>query len=212
MFSSPATQAPWQPSLFGGPVRRHPGPLCDVRFRNYRRLDLGRDAWVEHHPGWLSGHAEVFETLARTTDWNTSVRQMYDQVVETPRLTASLPDDGPGHPAIDTMSGALSDRFGHRMDRVSLAYYRDGRDSVAWHGDRIGNGRVVCTVAIVSVGEPRRFLLRPAEGGKSLAFSVGWGDLMVMGGTCQRTWQHTVPKQKQAGPRICIMFRHDHGA
>jgi len=37
--------------------------------------------------------------------------------------------------------------------------------------------------------------------------SLGDGDLLVMGGSCQRTWQHSVPKVRQAAPRIAIMFR-----
>ena len=63
-------------------------------------------------------------------------------------------------------------------------------------------------VAIVSVGEPRRFLLRPGTSGKSRALLLGGGDLLVTGGSCQRTWQHTVPKVAKAGPRISITFRH----
>lgn len=37
--------------------------------------------------------------------------------------------------------------------------------------------------------------------------TLGWGDLMIMGGTCQRTWEHAVPKVSRANPRMAIMFR-----
>jgi alkylated DNA repair dioxygenase AlkB len=57
------------------------------------------------------------------------------------------------------------------------------------------------------VGGQRRFLLRPYGGGHSIALNLGWGDLLVMGGTCQRTWQHCLPKVAHAEPRIAIMFR-----
>jgi alkylated DNA repair dioxygenase AlkB len=57
------------------------------------------------------------------------------------------------------------------------------------------------------VGEPRRFLLKPKAGGPSLSFDLGWGDLFVMGGTCQQTWLHAVPKRTHADPRISIMLR-----
>ena len=56
-------------------------------------------------------------------------------------------------------------------------------------------------VAIVSFGDPRRLALRPRGGGESLSFEMGHGDLLVMGGSCQRTWEHAVPKIASAGGR-----------
>lgn len=191
-----------QPTLFGRSEAR-----IDPAFRDATWLDLGQGAWLEHRPGWLEGHEAVFEALAAGTRWRHQRRRMYERVVDVPRLLATLPQDGPGHPIIPAMALALSARYGRPLGRVSLACYRDGRDSVAWHGDRLGVHRDDTVVAIVSVGEPRRFLLRPAGGGASLAFEPGWGDLLVMGGTCQRTWEHTVPKVAHAGPRISIQFR-----
>jgi len=107
------------------------------------------------------------------------------------------------------MQNVLSVRYGERFARVSLGYYRDGRDSVAFHGDRIARLLPQALVATVSVGASRRFLMRPAAGGASLAFSLGRGDLLVMGGSCQRTWQHAIPKSRTSGAqeRIAIMFR-----
>lgn len=191
-----------QPTLFGGSEAR-----IDPAFRDAVRLDLGHGAWLEHGPGWLEGHEGVFETLLGGTRWRSQRRRMYERVVDVPRLLATLPADGPGHPILPLMATALSARYGRPLVRVSLACYRDGRDSVAWHGDRLGVHRDDTIVAIVSVGSPRRFLLRPAGGGASLSFDPGWGDLIVMGGTCQRTWEHTVPKVAHAGPRISIQFR-----
>src|ERR687891_1000781 len=83
-------------------------------------------------------------------------------------------------------------------------------DSVAWHGDRVARHRAETVVAILSLGSPRRFLLRPKGGGRSLRFEPAGGDLLVLGGTCQRTWEHTVPKRAQAGPRISVMFREEY--
>ena len=94
---------------------------------------------------------------------------------------------------------------------AGCCYYRDGRDSVAWHGDTIGRGRAEYTmVAIVSVGDPRRLLLRPRGGGSSIALTMGHGDLVVMGGSCQRTWEHAVPKVAHSGPRLSVQFRPLH--
>ena len=133
---------------------------------------------------------------------------MYDRVVAVPRLLARPPKDGPGHPVLGAMRGALEERYGARFSEPSLALYRGGRDSVAWHRDQVLRELDRAVVAVVTLGGPRKFMLRPHGGGESLAFSVGWGDLVVMGGSCQRTWEHSVPKQKHAEPRMAIMFRH----
>jgi alkylated DNA repair dioxygenase AlkB len=80
---------------------------------------------------------------------------------------------------------------------------------VAWHGDTIGRGSTEDTmVAILSVGAARQLALRPRGGGESRRYALGHGDLIVMGGSCQRTWEHAIPKtSRPAGPRISIQFR-----
>jgi alkylated DNA repair dioxygenase AlkB len=195
-----------QASLFGSGE-----PRLDAELRGLRHITLGAAAWVDHLPGWLEGHEALFELLRQTTRWQRQRRRMYERVVDVPRLVADLPEDGPGHPVLGQAAATLSRRYSLALDRVSLAYYRDGRDSVAWHGDRLGRLVDDTVVAILSVGAPRRFLLRPTAGGASRAFDLGWGDLLVMGGSCQRTWQHAVPKTALAGPRISVQFRPDTG-
>jgi alkylated DNA repair dioxygenase AlkB len=106
------------------------------------------------------------------------------------------------------MRARLSAHYGRRFDSVGVNLYRDGRDSVAWHADRIARTVDDPLVAIVSLGHPRRFLLRPVGGRTALTLSPQAGDLVVMGGSSQRTWQHTVPKSASAGPRISVTFRH----
>lgn len=192
----------FQLGLFG-----RDAPQFDVTFAKSKRVELPPDAWFEHAPGWLSGHQALFDALSGSMRWRNEQRPMYDRLVQVPRLYALVPADGRGHPLLEAMRVSLSERYGEEFVRVSLAYYRDGRDSVAWHGDTVARELPDTLVATVSVGEPRRFLLRPKGGGASLALSLGWGDLLVMGGSCQRTWQHCVPKVARAGPRISIMFR-----
>lgn len=205
------TMHAWQPSLLGLRER----PSFDPTLPSLTRIDLGGGAWLDHHPRWLRGHAEVFDTLLEAVDWQAHKRPMYDRIVDVPRLVGSLPDCSdqpqlaPDLRVVRELSFALAARYQWPFDRISLALYRDGRDSVAWHGDRVLRDRDGDTfVATVSVGEPRKFMVRPTGGGPSLTFSLGWGDLMVMGGTSQRDWQHSVPKvARAAGPRIVIMFR-----
>jgi len=131
---------------------------------------------------------------------------MYDRDVLTPRLVARLEVDV--HLVVPQLIDSLSDRYQVRMDQVSAGWYRDGNDSVAYHGDRIARERDEATVATVSLGAARRFLIKPKNGGETHSFSLGHGDLVVMGGRCQRTWEHAIPKSASAGARIALMFRH----
>jgi alkylated DNA repair dioxygenase AlkB len=117
------------------------------------------------------------------------------------------------HPVLTQARDALTDHYQNELAEpfrtAGLCLYRDGRDSVAWHGDTIGRGRAEDTmVAIVSLGAPRSLLLRPRGGGATIKNRLGHGDLIVMGGSCQRTWEHAVPKTaRPVGPRISVQFR-----
>ncbi|HET7385770.1 MAG TPA: alpha-ketoglutarate-dependent dioxygenase AlkB [Nocardioidaceae bacterium] len=193
------------------------GPALEGLGATVRRHPLSRGAWVDVRPGWLSGADDLFARLVRDVPWKAERRQMYDAVVAVPRLlkfydaTEPLPD-----PVLELARDALSDHYadelGEPFTTAGFCYYRDGRDSVAWHGDRIGRSKTDDTmVAIVSLGEERRLSLRPRGGGAGTGFSVGHGDLVVMGGSCQRTWEHAILKTaRPVGPRISIQFRpHD---
>jgi alkylated DNA repair dioxygenase AlkB len=178
------------------------------------RTALGLGAWIDVLPGWLSGSDELFEQLAAEVPWHAERRKMYDQVVDVPRLLAFYGADDPlPHPLLaqarETLSAHYAEELGEPFTTAGLCYYRDGRDSVAWHGDRTGRGaREDTMVAILSVGAPRDLLLRPTRGGDTVRRPLGHGDLIVMGGSCQRTWEHSIPKTTRAsGPRISIQFR-----
>jgi alkylated DNA repair dioxygenase AlkB len=177
------------------------------------RHQLTRGAWVDVRRGFVSGADEVLERLVADVPWRAERRQMYDRVVDVPRLVHTYGEAEPlPHPLLEHARDALSEHYrpelGEPFLTAGCCYYRDGRDSVAWHGDRFGRGRAQDTmVAIVSFGDPRRLALRPRGGGESLSFEMGHGDLVVMGGSCQRTWEHAVPKVAQAGPRISVQFR-----
>jgi alkylated DNA repair dioxygenase AlkB len=187
-----------------------PGPLG----RTVRRTTLGRGAWLDVRPGWMLGADTLFQRLLERVPWRAERRQMYDRVVDVPRLLCFYDEGEPlPDPALDAARQALDAHYaaelGEPFRTAGLCLYRDGRDSVAWHGDTIGRGSTVDTmVAIISVGTPRALLLRPRGGGQTRRYELGHGDLIVMGGSCQRTWEHAVPKTaRPTGPRISIQFR-----
>lgn len=197
----------FQPSLFGSMVAG-PQPLRPIRTL------LSHGAWVDHQPGWYAGADELFETLVAEIPWRAESREMYDRVVDVPRLVHTygigdpLPDPGLQQ-ARDELSRFYAPELGEPFVTAGCCYYRDGQDSVAWHGDNLGRGRSHDTmVAIVSFGSPRKLQLRPRGGTLARTFQLGHGDLVVMGGSCQRTWEHAVPKSaRPVGPRISVQFR-----
>jgi alkylated DNA repair dioxygenase AlkB len=191
-----------QLGLFG-----HEAPSFDASFAGLARTELSADAWFDYAPEWLRGHEALFGELAERVRWRREKRPMYERIVEVPRLIAALPADGALPAVVEAVRVALSVRYSEAFERVSLAYYRDGSESVAWHGDYVARNLPAALVATVSVGSARRFSLRPKGGGASHALTLGRGDLLVMGGSCQRTFEHAIPKVSRAGPRIAIMFR-----
>ncbi|MFJ7265160.1 alpha-ketoglutarate-dependent dioxygenase AlkB [Streptomyces sp. NPDC099050] len=180
-----------------------------------RRTELGAGAWVDHLPGWLTGADALFERLAADVPWHAERRRMYEREVAVPRLLAHYGEADPlPHPALtearDVLSRHYAPELGEPFATAGLCLYRDGRDSVAWHGDRTGRSATEDTmVAILSVGDPRDLALRPRDGGPTLLrLPLGHGDLVVMGGSCQRTMEHAVPKTaRPVGPRISVQFR-----
>ena len=180
------------------------------------RRVLSDGAWIDVQRDWLDSPDDVFAALVERVPWRSERREMYDAVVDVPRLVHTYHRDEPlPHPALvearDELSRHYLPELGEPFVSAGCCYYRDGRDSVAWHGDTIGRGRTADTmVAIVSIGDPRRLVLRPRGGGASIGVTMGHGDLVVMGGSCQRTWEHAVPKVAHAGPRISVQFRPLH--
>ncbi len=181
------------------------------------RVPLTAGAWVDIGRNWLPDADDVFSALVERVPWRAERREMYDRVVGVPRLLHTyLGGDPLPHPRLtearERLNAQYAAELGEPFVTAGCCFYRDGRDSVAWHGDRIGRSRTRDTmVAIVSVGDPRRLALRPRRDagvtGDGFAVEMGHGDLVVMGGSCQRTWEHAVPKVAHAGPRISVQFR-----
>jgi alkylated DNA repair dioxygenase AlkB len=183
-------------------------PTPSVTDTPVTRRHLSHGAWIDHAPCWLAGADELFRRLSDDLPWRQGRRWMYEREVDDPRLTSSLKDDDFERcPVFRDIAAFLAERYDGEFPSCWLNLYRDGRDSVAWHGDRVAREKLTALVAIVSIGERRPFRLRPKGGGPSIGYDLGRGDLLVMGGTCQRTWDHGVPKVARAGPRMSLTFR-----
>ena len=201
----------YQASLLDPAIESALQPLAGT----VERTPLTNGAWVDVRRGWLAGAEALFERLLAAVPWQAERRSMYDRLVDVPRLLCFYDEQDPlPDPILTQARVALGEHYADELREpfrtAGLCLYRDGRDSVAWHGDRIGRGATHDTlVAIVSLGSPRSLLLRPRGGGPvQHRYQAGHGDLVVMGGSCQRTWEHAIPKTARGvGPRISIQFR-----
>jgi alkylated DNA repair dioxygenase AlkB len=200
----------WQPSLFDG------GPPClDVSYAGLRRITLDERSWVDYCPGWLTGSDQVFDLLASTARWQQRIVTMWDNRLPEPRLTAGWSTDAEAAPPVLLdICRLLTGRYSIDFDRVWVNLYRDGRDSVAWHGDRNRHAMSRPMVATVSLGARRKFQLR-RRGTSTIVHTLtpGLGDLVVMGGECQNDWEHTVPKTaRPVEARMSVTIRHSQPA
>ena len=186
--------------------------FCDLGA--IERTELAYGAWIDVQRTWVRNGFALYDDLVVSPAWRAEQRQMYDSVVAVPRLLRYF-RSGETVPwpelmeARQRLSCHYRQELGEEFTSTGLCLYRDGRDSVAWHGDTLGRGATSDTmVAIVSLGASRVFALRPRAGGPSRRLTLDHGDLMVMGGSCQRTWEHAIPKTARAvGPRVSIQFR-----
>lgn len=176
------------------------------------RIALDAASWVDVRRGFLRGADTLLEQLVGTVTWRRGRRWMYERIVDEPRLSwGAKADDPVPHPVVDDFRAALTAGYGVPFGGPFLNYYRDGRDSVAWHGDTEMRHVEDTRVAILTLGAARPFLLRPRGGGRSRDLRPGSGDLIVMGGAAQRDWEHAVPKTASAGPRISVSVRWTSG-
>jgi alkylated DNA repair dioxygenase AlkB len=197
----------WQQCLFA-----FAEPAFDADFCGLTRTWLDEETWIDHAPRWLQGADLVFAQLVELLPWQQREVIMWERRLDEPRLTAwwnTHSDDPEALPILAQARAAFTRYYGKPFDSIGFNLYRDGHDSVAWHGDRERFAQEDPTVVIVSTGQPRSFHLRPRGGGQSLSWQLGHGDLFVMGGSCQHDWEHCVPKVAHAGPRLSIMFRHN---
>lgn len=203
-----------QPSLFGSSGQPGLAGLGDA----VERRELSDGAWIDLRPGFITAADDLFDALVGSVPWHEERMRMYDSTVRVPRLLAryrqgeSLPHSVLGE-ARSALNAHYADAAGGPFVTAGLCLYRDGNDSVAWHGDRIARESPADTmVAILSLGAVRPFALRPKAGGPSLRLEIGHGDLLVMGGSCQRTWEHAIPKTARClGARISVQFRPQWG-
>jgi alkylated DNA repair dioxygenase AlkB len=195
-----------QPTLFDNDEAETPA-INIAAFDDATDHRLDEHSWITHVPGVLIGHLQALDDLATLDVWEQRQRWMFDRQIDEPRLTGEYVDLAVAPPLLAGLAEMLSERLEVCYDRIWMNWYRDHNDGTGWHADRPAHKAATAIVPVLSIGAPRRFLVRPFGGGPSRVFTPAGGDLIIMKGRCQRDWQHCVPKQKAlAGPRMSLNF------
>jgi alkylated DNA repair dioxygenase AlkB len=151
-----------------------------------------------------------FAALRDGARWKLAERPMYDRVVAIPRMLASyaLAKAPPGLP-FPEMLAAVRRHVDAPFNGIGMNLYRDGTDSVAMHGDKLHSIVAPYPIALVSLGAPRRMLVRAnAPGARAVGIDLQPGSLLVMSHASQSTHEHGIPKTRTAvGPRMSVVFR-----
>jgi alkylated DNA repair dioxygenase AlkB len=198
---------PHQPTLFDDEDVTQAPAIDASAFEAATDHRLDEHSWITHVPGFLTGHHQLVEELAALDVWEQRQRWMFDRRVDEPRLTGEYVDLSVAPGLLVGLAATLSERLEVPYDRIWMNWYRNHQDGTGWHADRPVNKAPSAIVPVLSLGAPRRFLVRPMGGGPSTVFTPAGGDLIIMRGRCQRDWQHCVPKQKTpAGARMSLNF------
>jgi alkylated DNA repair dioxygenase AlkB len=196
-----------------------PTPHLDPAAR-VERLWLDDTSWVDVVRGWVAGTDGLAERFAALPGWSQGRLWRYERWVDEPRLGRWY-DAGRGpDPVLVEAQRAITARYRVGFDGFSLIWYRDGRDSVAFHRDRELRHLDETLIAILTFGARRPWLLRPRSHryahdldrhGATHDLAPGDGDLLVLGGRAQADWEHAVPKHPGAGSRISAQWRWTSG-
>lgn len=168
---------------------------------------------IRYRPGVIDATraAAWFEALHRDVAWRALRREMYERVVDVPRLIASYPLDSPDLPvSIGEALAAVRAVVDAPFDSVGVNLYRDGRDSVAPHNDTLHALLPGQPIALLSLGDTREMVISPKPGvrGRRIRLPLETGSLLLMSHASQSTHDHGVPKTRvQVGPRISLAFR-----
>ena len=199
-LQNPPMPGSLQPSLF------EPDPLSPVRIAD------DAEGGVVYRPGFVDAALadRWFEILRDTVHWQAQRRPMYDRVVDVPRLVASFWLDGEGVPTpLADAAGRLRRKLDVPFNAVGLNHYRDGRDSVAPHNDKLHSLVPGHPIALLSLGATRRMAIRAKQPPRRVQHvELASGSLLLMSHESQRHYDHGIPKTREAvGARISLAFR-----
>ena len=151
-----------------------------------------------------------FDTLQARAAWTRLQRPMYDRIVDVPRLLANYAVDAlPADLPLADLLACVQTKAPAPYSRIGMNLYRDGNDSVAMHGDKLHTVAACHPITLVSLGAPRRMLIRARDGHReTVAVDLAPGSVLSMSHASQSTHEHGIPKTRRVqGARISVVFR-----
>ena len=177
---------------------------------------------VDYYPGWVANPERLFAELHKEIVWEQHTVTLYGRTMPTPRLTAWMGDGSYRYSgivnepslwprALTQLRGELCRQVGVDFNSCLANLYRDGKDSMGYHSDDESELGPRATIASVSLGDRRRFVLRHRTTRERWTWELGHGDLLVMRDESQSDYAHAVPKtSRPVGPRMNLTFRCFH--
>lgn len=163
----------------------------------------------------------LFDFCLNNIFWEQSTISLFGKSVLIPRLNAWYGDHPysysgttfsatPWPAELLDLKNRIENEFGLKLNSALANLYRDGNDGMGWHSDDEKTLGFAPQIASVSLGGSRRFLLRnKSDKTQKHELLLTDGSIVLMLGTCQRDWQHCVPKtRKSVKPRINLTFRY----
>lgn len=187
--------------------------------------DLGSGCMIVFQPRAFkqSDSQQTYKILKDEVHWRHKEVVIYGKKVMQPRQVAYMagdtslsytyshtkmqPDDW--HPQVAQIKAKLQEIAGVEFNSCLLNLYRDGSDHMGWHSDNEKLYGDDPTIGSVSFGATRRFLLRQnSDHSNKWACELASGDVLVMKGSTQQHWTHSIPKMLRVSqPRINLTFR-----
>jgi alkylated DNA repair dioxygenase AlkB len=174
--------------------------------------------FVDDHTGGIAYYPQLFDAgesarlftlLESTLPWSQESMWMYDRTVEVPRLLARFAPEEPRPAELLAVQERVERYLDVTFNSLSVQYYRDGNDSVAWHNDHREELVPLPVIALVSLGAAREMLVRSkSRPRRTISCDLEPGSLFVMSGRAQEFWEHHIPKvNRRIGARISIALR-----
>jgi alkylated DNA repair dioxygenase AlkB len=166
------------------------------------RVQLDARSWVDVVRGLVVDADRAHHDLLTGARWRQGSSFRYERWVDDTRLSANQSGER-RHPALAAVETWLVRRYRVRFTGVVLTQYRHEREALGFHRDTGMTWLDDTIVAVLSLGAQRPWYLRPDTGRQRFAedddlrdvidVSPAGGDLLVMGGACQKEWLHAVP-------------------
>lgn len=100
------------------------------------------------------------------------------------------------------------EQCGDTFNSCLCNFYSSGDEGMSWHSDAEKDLVEHGAIGSLTLGGERKFLFKHKTSGESVSLTLEHGSLLIMKGTTQTNWLHSLPKtKKDVEPRVSLTFR-----